>query len=111
MKQKWAQVTGFLKQYIIPYTPAILIIAFVVWHLFGAENSYLDICENDRKIRALEQEIASEKETMEQLREDITNSNSDSLTIDRIAREKHGMQRAHEDVYILVDNTPDSISQ
>ena len=104
MKEKLAAALLFVKQHIMPYIPAILIVGFVVWHLFFLENnSYLDICQNDVRIRELKQEIAKEEALIEQLQEEINNSESDIVTIDRIAREKHGMQLPHEDVYIIVE--------
>ena len=110
MKEKLAALGRFIKQHIIPYIPAALIVGFVVWHLFFLKNnSYIDICENDAHIRALKEEIAREEALIEQLKEEIDNSESDVVTIDRIAREKHGMQLPYEDVYIVVDapdNTP-----
>lgn len=110
MKEKLAKILRFIKQYLLPYIPAALIVGFVVWHLFVLkDNSYIDICENDAHIRALKEEIAREEALIEQLKEEIDNSESDVITIDRIAREKHGMQLPYEDVYIVVDapdNTP-----
>ena len=70
-------------------------------------NSYIDICENDAHIRALKQEIAKEEALIEQLQEEINNSESDIVTIDRIAREKHGMQLPYEDVYLIVESPAD----
>ncbi len=104
MKEKLAATLHFVKQYILPYIPAALIIGFVVWHLFVLkDNSYIDICDNDAHIRSLKREIAHEEALIEQLKEEINNSESDIVTIDRIAREKHGMQLPYEDVYIVVD--------
>ena len=110
MKQSWEKISHFIKKIIVPYIPAVMIAGFVVWHLFFAQNNYFDICDNDRKIRLLEQEIAHEEALIKQLQEEIYSSESDAVTIDRIAREKHGMQRAHEDVYLIKQNTPDSIT-
>ena len=101
MKIDKSKFSATLKRF-SPYTPAILIVAFVVWHLFIARNNYIDICRNDAKIRELEKNIAQEEALIQQLKEDISNTESDTVTINRIAREKHGMQQAHEDVYIIV---------
>ena len=101
MKIDKSKFSATLKRF-SPYTPAILIVAFVVWHLFIARNNYIDICRNDAKIRELEKNIAQEEALIQQLKEDISNTESDTVTINRIAREKHGLQQAHEDVYIIV---------
>ena len=93
-----------LQEYVFRDLPLIFIVGFVVWYLFFDENSYLDICDNDRRIRELEKNIAIEEQLIEELLDEISESESDVATIDRIAREKHGMQCAHEDVYIIVEH-------
>lgn len=102
MKINKSEISDFLHKYIFRYFPAILIVSFVIWHLFIAPNNYLDICRNDNKIRELKKNITHEEMLIQQLKEEINNTESDAVTINRIAREKHGMQQAHEDVYIVV---------
>ncbi len=91
-----------MQRYVIRYISPVLIVSFVIWHLFIARNNYIDICRNDNKIRELEKSIAQEEMQILQLKEEISNSESDTITINRIAREKHGMQQAHEDVYVVI---------
>lgn len=91
-----------MQRYVIRYISPVLIVSFVIWHLFIARNNYIDNCRNDNKIRELEKSIAQEEMQILQLKEEISNSESDTITINRIAREKHGMQQAHEDVYIVI---------
>ena len=91
-----------MQRYVIRYISPVLIVSFVIWHLFIALNNYIDICRNDNKIRELEKSIAQEEMQILQLKEEISNSESDTITINRIAREKHGMQQAHEDVYVVI---------
>lgn len=105
MKIDFSKISNFIKKYIIRYIPAILIVVFVVWHLFIARNNYLDICRNDDKIRELEKNIAQEEILIQQLKKEISKAESDTITINRIAREKHGMQQDHEDVYIIVSES------
>lgn len=95
------------------YLSPIIVTGAVVWHLFLTDINYFDICRNDDKIRDLQHQIEHEKALISQLREEIRDSKSDAATIDRIAREKHGMQRTHEDVYvtILPPDTIDNITK
>lgn len=110
MKITKKQISSFVKRYITPFIPAFLIVGFVVLHMLPiGDKSYIDICNNDARIRGLKQQIENENRIIEQLKQEINHSETDSVTIDRIAREKHGMQRPHEDVYIVV-NSPDSIT-
>ncbi|MBQ8565295.1 MAG: septum formation initiator family protein [Bacteroidaceae bacterium] len=102
MKMNKEKISDFMQRYVIRYISPVLIVSFVIWHLFIARNNYIDICRNDNKIRELEKSIAQEEMQILQLKEEISNSESDTITINRIAREKHGMQQAHEDVYIVI---------
>lgn len=82
---------------------ALIVAGFVLWHLFMPNTGYIDICRNDAKIRNLEKEIGEEKAEISRLQEEIDNAEVDRNTIERVAREKFGMQRAHEDVYLVVE--------
>ncbi len=104
------RVGDFLQRYVFNYLSPIIVIGAIIWHLFFTDINYLDICRNDEKIRSLQEEIADEKNQIEQLREEIRHSKSDASTIERIAREKHGMQQSHEDVYIAIP-PPDTLNQ
>lgn len=98
----FSTIGRFTQQHIIPLlSPAIVLFA-IVWHLFFAEKNYFDVCRNDERIRELQQAIDQEKALIVQLEEEILDSKSDIATIDRIARERHGMQRSHEDVYVTI---------
>lgn len=107
---KIEHIKHILQHYVFRFLPAIFIVGFVLWFLFLDENSYLDICKNDRRIRELEKSIAHEEALIIELQEEISDSESDVATIDRIAREKHGMQCAHEDVYIIVEANDTTIT-
>ncbi len=96
------RVRNFLQRYFFNNLSPIIVIGAIIWHLCFTDINYLDICHNDEKIRSLQKEIANEKKKIEQLQEEIRHTKSDATTIERIAREKHGMQQAHEDVYITI---------
>ena len=105
-----SQAGDFIQKYILNFLSPTIVIVAIVWHLFFTEINYLDICRNDDKIRALQQEIDREEARIAELQKEIRNSKSDAATIDRIAREKHGMQRTHEDVYVTI-LPPDTLIQ
>lgn len=81
----------------------LIVVGFVLWHLFMPNMGYIEICRNDAQIRSLEKEIMEEKAEIARLQEEIDSAESDINTIERLAREKLGMQRAHEDVYLVVE--------
>ena len=104
-----SQVGDFIQKYILNFLSPIIVIGAIVWHLFITDINYFDICRNDSRIRELQQEIDREETLIVQLQEEIRDSKSDAATIDRIAREKHGMQRTHEDVYVTI-LSPDTLT-
>lgn len=117
MKKESNRIVDFIQRYIMRNIPAVMVVIFIVWHLFWGNDCYLNICKNDQKIRDLQEEIETEEALIEQLHKDISSSESDAATIERIARERHNMQQAHEDVYLIVtdndttQNTTTDITQ
>lgn len=105
------KILPLLKKYIFRYLSAILIVGFVISYLFIIDNNYIDICKNDKKIRTLQQNINQEKSTIERLKKQIHDVKTDPATIERIAREKYGMQQPHEDVYLIVTDSSDTAIQ
>ncbi len=105
MKETVKIVWSFFRRYVLNYLSVIFIVIFVVSYLFIVDNNYMDICKNDEKIRALEKSIAEENKAIQELTESINNYQSDEATIERIAREKYGMQQPHEDVFVVVSDT------
>ncbi|MBE2190014.1 MAG: septum formation initiator family protein [Desulfobulbaceae bacterium] len=53
---------------------------------------------------SLEREIIALKDSNEMLLEEIEMLKSDTTTIERVAREKYGMKKRNETVYILNDD-------
>lgn len=105
------KILTLLKKYAIKHISAILIVGFVVSYLFIIDNNYIDICKNDAKIRTLQKNINQEKSTIKRLKEQIRDVKTDPATIERIAREKYGMQQPHEDVYLVVTDTSDTANK
>lgn len=82
----------------------IILTVFVIWMLFLDENSYLTHREFNKEIKELEtwieyhkQKIATDKETIEKLK--------DSLELEKYAREKYLMKKENEDIYIIEFDT------
>ena len=70
--------------------PLVIFIVFVVSLLFTGENNYLKI---NAEIKANEDSAAIYNAKVQEL-------NTDRETLEKIAREKYGMKRINEDVYI-----------
>lgn len=79
---------------------ALIGIFFVIWMVFLDTNSmmiYLSLekklSELERQKTSLEQDIETDKKTLMQL--------SDSIALERYARERYLMKRKNEDVYLI----------
>jgi len=79
---------------------ALIGIFFVIWMVFLDTNSmmiYLSLekklSELERQKISLEQDIETDKKTLMQL--------SDSIALERYARERYLMKRKNEDVYLI----------
>jgi cell division protein DivIC len=79
---------------------ALIGIFFVIWMVFLDTNSmmiYLSLekklSELERQKTSLEQDIETDKKTLIQL--------SDSIAMERYARERYLMKRKNEDVYLI----------
>jgi len=78
----------------------IVLVMFLIVVLVASDNSYVRQIALKREIRDLQHQIDKvrrEKEKNEAVLEELSN---DSLIIERLAREKFGMHRADEDVFV-----------
>jgi cell division protein DivIC len=82
----------------------LIFIPFLVWMLFVDENSYLVHRKFNKEIEDLENtisfyrmKIAEDKVTINKL--------SDSLQLERFAREQYLMKKDNEDIYIIEFDT------
>ncbi len=105
MKKILSDIVFFIKKYVLTHISLLLIIGFVLAHLFIIDHSYIEIYKNDRRIRTLQQNIAKEKLQIKEYSDKLQEIKNDPQTIERIAREKYNMQRGHEDVFRVVMDT------
>lgn len=82
----------------------IILIVFCVWMLFFDENSYLIHREFNKEIDELETAIDFYKIKIEEDKLTIK-SLTDSLQIEKFARETYLMKKENEDIYIIEFDT------
>jgi cell division protein DivIC len=89
---------------IVTNTFVLIFIPFLIWMLFFDENSYLVHRKFNQEIKNLENtitfyqmKIAEDKATIHKL--------SDSLQLERFAREQYLMKKENEDIYIIEFDT------
>lgn len=94
-QKKWQK----LRKYLINKY-AITLYIFALLLLFMGENSLIQYIQRAKKIRAVEEQLATTKEnTLEAQSVLQTLDNTDSL--ERFAREHYRMHAPNEDVYIV----------
>ncbi|MBQ1798695.1 MAG: septum formation initiator family protein [Muribaculaceae bacterium] len=81
--------------------PLIIFIAFIVSLLFFGDNNYLKINELKSRINELKAEIKLNEDSAAIYEAKVRELNTDRETLERIAREKYGMKRQNEDVYVV----------
>lgn len=89
-----------LRAFIGRHKYIIVLVLFLIVILVADDNSLVRRLAQKREIRALQEELritSERKRQNEILLQDLSN---DSLIIDHIARERYGMRREDEDVFI-----------
>lgn len=74
---------------------------FVIWMVFFDQNSFFIHRELDKEIIELNQDKTYYGEKLEKETIQINRMKNDSTEIERIAREKHFLKRADEEVFIV----------
>ena len=89
-----------LKAFIGRHKYLIVFVLFLVIILLADDSSLVKLAAQRREIRALREQLESTAEQKRQNEILLQELNNDSLVIDHIAREKYGMRREDEDVFI-----------
>ncbi|MBX3242768.1 MAG: septum formation initiator family protein [Chitinophagaceae bacterium] len=80
---------------------AIATAAFVVWLVFFDHNDLFTQIERTNELRQLENGKSYYSEQIENIREELAGLQSDSASLEKIAREKYMMKKDNEDLYII----------
>ncbi|RYY64411.1 MAG: septum formation initiator family protein [Chitinophagaceae bacterium] len=78
-------------------------VAFVLWLLFFDRNDFFAQRERRRELRELQ---TSKKQYQDQIgkeRQFAENLRNDPATIERFARERYGMKRDNEDLFLIAE--------
>ena len=78
-------------------------IAFLVIIVFLDENNMMKHIQNQREIAALESEKAELQEQYDELTSKLEELEADPVLIEKIARERYGMHKADEEIFIFDD--------
>ena len=80
------------------FTLAVSIVTIAL--LFMGPNNFMKVVELKKEIKELKSEIKANRDTTAIYEEKTRELNTDKVSLERIAREKYGMKRLNEDVYI-----------
>lgn len=82
------------------HLPFIIILAFFVMLFFFGDYNFINRKEYINKISAIKAEIKANEDSAAVYEAKSRELDTDRQTLERIAREKYGMKRTNEDVYI-----------
>ena len=80
--------------------PLVIFIAFVVVLLFFGDNNYMRINEYSSQINELKSQIKSNQDSAAMYEAKVNELNTDNESLERLVREKYGMKRINEEVFI-----------
>lgn len=98
-KKQKGSFWGWCRRYVSLIFVGLL--ALYVYVLFFNDNSYGRLRELHGEIKRLEREKEDNRDTLDKYRELNQLLLSDKKELERVARERYGMQRQGEDVYIV----------
>ena len=80
--------------------PLLIFIAFVVLLLFFGENNYMRINKYRSQINELKSHIKDYEDSAAVYDAKVNELNTDNESLERLVREKYGMKRVNEEVFI-----------
>lgn len=80
--------------------PLIIFLAFVVFLVFVGENSFRRTLNYRSQINELKSQIKNLEDSAAMYDAKVNELNTDNESLERLVREKYGMKRVNEEVYI-----------
>lgn len=80
--------------------PLVIFIAFVVVLLFFGDNNYMRINAYRSQINDLKSQIKNNQDSAAMYEAKVNELNTDNESLERLVREKYGMKRINEEVFI-----------
>ncbi len=78
----------------------VLSVITIALLFFVGPNNFMKVVELKKEIKELKSEIKADRDTTAIYEAKTRELNTDKASLERIAREKYGMKRLNEDVYI-----------
>ncbi len=102
MNKHLSQLWSWTRRYLRGWTLVCLgVMAFVV---FYGDHTVFSSIANDREVDSLRQVLRAKNDTTEYYRQLNLRLTTDPELMEQIVREQYRMKRAHEDVYVFIDD-------
>ena len=80
--------------------PLLIFVGFVVVLLFFGDNNYMRINKYRSQINDLKSQIKNNEDSAAMYEAKVNELNTDKESLERLVREKYGMKRVNEEVFI-----------
>ena len=80
--------------------PLLIFVGFVVVLLFFGDNNYMRINKYRSQINDLKSQIKNNEDSAAMYEAKVNELNTDNESLERLVREKYGMKRINEEVFI-----------
>lgn len=80
--------------------PLLIFIGFVLVLIFAGENSFVRTTEYQKQINELKSQIKNLEDSASMYESKVKELSTDKETLEHLVREKYGMKRVNEEVYI-----------
>ena len=80
--------------------PLLIFVGFVVVLLFFGDNNYMRINKYRSQINDLKSQIKNNEDSAAMYEAKVNELNTDNESLERLVREKYGMKRVNEEVFI-----------
>ena len=80
--------------------PLLIFTGFIIWLLFFGEYNFMRINDQKKEINQLKEQISANLDSAKLYDDKLHELNTDKETLEKIAREKYGMKRLNEEVYV-----------
>ena len=81
--------------------PLVIFVAFICMMLFFGDNNYMRINRYKQEINELKAEIKAQQDSTIYYSAQVRELNTDRETLEKIAREKYGMRRTNEEIFLV----------
>ena len=80
--------------------PLLIFVVFVLTLLFYGDNSFIRSTKYRNQINDLKSQIKNNRDSAAMYETKVNELNTDNESLERLVREKYGMKRTNEEVYI-----------